>query len=202
MTDLRATMLRAFADARDLGFPWALVGGLAVSARVEPRLTRDVDLAIAVDGDATAERIVRDLIARGYEMVAGIEHQTTGRLATVRLRPHHAGAAGALVDLLFASSGIEPEITARAEPMEIAPRIEVPVATRADLIALKLLARDDRNRPLDYDDLVRLIGTASDRELSMARDAIALITTRGYARSKQLADDLDHLVAELRGEPG
>jgi hypothetical protein len=28
--------------------PWALVGGLAVSVRVEPRFTRDIDLAVAV----------------------------------------------------------------------------------------------------------------------------------------------------------
>ena len=27
---------------------WALVGGLAVSTRVEPRLTRDIDIAVAV----------------------------------------------------------------------------------------------------------------------------------------------------------
>jgi len=200
MTDLRATMLRAFADARDLGRPWALVGGLAVSARAEPRLTRDVDLAVATDEDAMAERLVRDLLARGYEMVAGVEHEVTGRLATVRLRPHGSGDAGALVDLLFASSGIEPEITTRAQILEILPGVRIPVATRADLIALKLLARDDRHRPQDYDDLVSLIHSASDADLSMAREAIELIAARGYARNKRLADELDQLVADLQSD--
>lgn len=32
------------------GSPWALVGGLAVSARLEPRFTRDIDLAVSVAG--------------------------------------------------------------------------------------------------------------------------------------------------------
>ena len=198
MSDLRTTMLRAFSDVSSLKHPWALVGGLAVSAHVEPRLTRDVDLAIGVGGDATAEQVVRDLMSCGYELVAGIEHKTTGRLATVRLRPHQINETGTLVDLLFASSGIEPEVTARAEEMEILPGVVIPVATRADLIALKVLARDDRNRPTDYDDLVRLIKTASDDELTRAREAVALITVRGYARDKQLADELASVTAEIR----
>ena len=33
----------------------ALIGGLAVSARTEPRFTRDADLAVAVTSDAEAE---------------------------------------------------------------------------------------------------------------------------------------------------
>jgi len=33
----------------------ALVGGLAVSARTEPRFTRDLDVAVAVPDDAGAE---------------------------------------------------------------------------------------------------------------------------------------------------
>lgn len=40
--------LEAAVTALDgLGAAWALVGGLAVSLRAEPRLTRDADLAVA-----------------------------------------------------------------------------------------------------------------------------------------------------------
>jgi predicted nucleotidyltransferase len=198
VTTIRATMARAFADAAALGHPWALVGGLAVSARVEPRLTRDVDLAFAVDGDPAAEQIVRDLLGRGYEMVAGIEHRDTGRLATVRLRPFLQGAAGALVDLLFASSGIESEIAARAEILEILPGMEVPVATVPDLIAMKVLARDDRTRPQDHDDLVALLAAANDHDVAEAGTALDLIAKRGYSRDKSLREELRTLVARTR----
>jgi hypothetical protein len=44
-----------------LGFEWALVGGLAVSARAEPRFTRDVDLAVSVVADRQAEALIREL---------------------------------------------------------------------------------------------------------------------------------------------
>lgn len=43
--------------------PWALVGGLAVSVRTEPRFTRDIDFAMAVADDDEAEAIVYSLQA-------------------------------------------------------------------------------------------------------------------------------------------
>jgi hypothetical protein len=42
-------VLRLVAESfGDLRVPWALIGGLAVSVRAEPRFTRDIDLAVAV----------------------------------------------------------------------------------------------------------------------------------------------------------
>jgi len=47
--------LRAIAlDLERVRTAWALVGGLAVSARAEPRFTRDIDLAVAAARDAEA----------------------------------------------------------------------------------------------------------------------------------------------------
>ena len=43
--------------------PVFLVGGLAVSARCEPRFTRDIDIAVALADDAQAEKLVRALRA-------------------------------------------------------------------------------------------------------------------------------------------
>ena len=38
----------------ELGADWAVLGGLAVAARTEPRFTRDIDLAVAVRNDEEA----------------------------------------------------------------------------------------------------------------------------------------------------
>ncbi len=57
------------AVAAALGRPWALVGGLAVSARAEPRFTRDVDLAVSVRDDRDAEDAVRTFLSRRYRTV-------------------------------------------------------------------------------------------------------------------------------------
>jgi len=97
------------------------VGGLAVSVRTEPRFTRDADIAVLVADDRDAEALVRALQARRWRVVAAIEQEAARRLATVRLAPADEGVLGTVVDLLFASSGIEPEIVAAADPIEAVP---------------------------------------------------------------------------------
>src|SRR5690349_5866572 len=82
---LTTALREACSAMEEIGVQHALVGGLAVSTRAEPRLTRDVDLAVAVDDDAAAESLVRELVARGYGVLATVEQTGTGRLATVRL---------------------------------------------------------------------------------------------------------------------
>jgi predicted nucleotidyltransferase len=113
--------------------------------RAEPRTTRDVDIAISVDSDDAAEQVVLHLQSRGYVVGMLLEHEKTGRIATVRLM--RESERSVYIDLLFASSGIEPEIVAAAEELAVLEDMTVRVATRAHLIAMKVLARDDRNRP-------------------------------------------------------
>ncbi len=96
-------LAKATADLHEVGAPFALIGGLAIAARAEPRLTKDVDFAVAVPGEGEAERVVHALAGLGYTVESVLEHAPTGRLATVRLHD----AKGVLIDLLFASSGVE-----------------------------------------------------------------------------------------------
>lgn len=189
--------VRAVTDVHDAGGRVALVGGLAVSARAEPRNTRDVDLAVRVADDADAEAIVRALAAHRYGIVAVVEQDATARLATVRMRSPNA--TGVLVDLLFASSGIEADVVSEAESIAISPGLALPVARTGHLIAMKLLARDDDRRPQDRVDLAALISTAPPAELERAREACAAITTRGYARGRDLATALDSAIAKWAG---
>ena len=94
-----------------------------MSVRAEPRLTRDVDLAVAVRGDAEAEALIHALGGQGYAVLTVIEHESLGRLATVRLAPPGQHAGG---DLLFASSGIEGDVVAAADSLEILPGLPHP----------------------------------------------------------------------------
>lgn len=194
MSSLGAALHRLADDLRQCRVEWALVGGLAVSVRTEPRFTRDVDVAVAVDGDAGAEALARGLMSSGYQMLATIEQEETGRLATIRLAPPPPGVRGVVVDLLFASTGIEPELVASAEFREIDIGLVVPVARTGHLIAMKLLARDDENRPLDAADLLALRAVADGAERQLAREAVELITDRGYHRGRDLRSALDALL--------
>lgn len=183
------------------GYGFALVGGLAVSAWTDPRFTRDVDLAVAVPDDAAAEALIGELSAT-FRPLSVVEHQSLGRLAMVRLGSTGQGAdhAAPVVDLLFASSGIEAEVVAAATPVEVLPGVIVPLARVGHLIALKVLSVEDRRR-LDEQDLISLLDVAGEADLWVATQAVDLITARGANRGRDLATDLATLLDRFGTPP-
>ena len=193
MTSLEAVLRQIHTDLIEARVSFALVGGLGVSARTEPRFTRDADLAVAVATDAEAEALIHQLRARGYGVDALVEQEAVGRLATVRLTRSSTGQTP-VIDLLFASSGIEPEVVAEADPIELLPNLTMAVARTGHLIALKVLSRDDLRRPQDLVDLRALLRVATSAEILRARGALALIAARGYHRSRDLTTELNILL--------
>jgi hypothetical protein len=166
MNLVEAVLRRLAEDLLELGVSWAVVGGFAVSARAEPRFTRDVDVAVAVAGDDEAEATIGRLTARGYRLIAMTEQDAVGRLATVRLVPAGTGDEGDIVvDVLFASS------------------------------ALKLLARDDESRPQDRVDLLALRDAAGAADLDIAAEGVEQIRDRGFDRGRDLDNALSALLA-------
>ena len=180
------TLLSSVVDAVRLlerhGVDYAMIGGLAVSARSLPRFTRDADLAVAVADDAAAEAVAHEFLGSGYRLVAALEHDAAERLSGLRL----LDPAGVSIDLLFASSGIEAEVVANADDLEIVPGTSLRVASIGDLIALKLLAVDDA-RPTDRVDLDSLASVAQHDDWAVATRSVALIEERGFARGRDLS---------------
>jgi predicted nucleotidyltransferase len=183
---VEAALRRIASDLNALNVRWALVGGFAVSVWSEPRFTRDVDVAVVVDDDQAAEQLVRSLIDEGYRLDAIVEQDSVGRLATARMISPGADRLGVVVDVLFATAGIEPEIVAAAEVLEVLPGILMPVATVGHLVALKLLARDDETRPQDAADLRALHAVLDATDGATALTAAELIVERGFARGRPL----------------
>lgn len=196
---LAAAFRRLQVDLRVVGVRWALVGGLAVSARAEPRTTRDIDVAIAVASDPEAEEVVVRLRQRGYLEQELMEHRDAGRLATVRLIRRDAPEI--YFDLLFASSGIEAEVVAEADLLEVLPGLYSPVATVGHLLAMKILAlRKDRpqERPQDFADIRELLRVATAEDVRRARTALETISRRGYDRGKELVAEFEEQILDLR----
>jgi predicted nucleotidyltransferase len=166
-----------------LGARFALIGGLAVGARGEPRYTRDVDLAVSVTTDEEAERLLYAMTGYGYTVDTVIEQTRTTRLATARLR--HAGYPEIFVDLLFASSGIEPELVASSERIVYQRGTRLPVARIGHLIALKVLSESDE-RLQDRIDLEILSREATEEDWALAEIAVRLIKSRRFHRGRAL----------------
>jgi len=124
-------------------------------------------------------------VASGYRVIASLEQEAVGRLATVRLQPPSEGPEGVVVDMLFASSGVEPEIVRASEVLEALPGLPVPVARVGDLLALKVLSNGPE-RPQDQIDIVALLRLADEAEMGRARQTAALIVERGFGRGRDL----------------
>ncbi len=163
------------------GYHYALVGGLAASARGEARFTRDIDVAVLVSDDAQAENIVFVLHEQGYHISATVEQEATGRLATARM----LSPAGVVCDLIFATSGIEPEIVHTAQITEVFSGLSIPTATPEALLAMKTLSATPK-RPRDAGDIqaIALANAGFDEE--RVRHLLDLIEQRGYARGQAL----------------
>jgi hypothetical protein len=65
VASVESALRAAVSDLNAIGVRWALVGGLAVSARAVPRFTKDLDFAVAV---ASA----RASIARNIDSTADV----------------------------------------------------------------------------------------------------------------------------------
>lgn len=98
---------------------------------------------------------------------------------------------GLVVDLLFASSGIEPEIVAEAVTLEVLPNLLLPVARVGHLIALKILAA----RARDPEDVEHLLAIADRTEIDRAHLALRAIAERDYDRGQDLEGTLQRLLA-------
>ncbi|HEY2412923.1 MAG TPA: nucleotidyltransferase [Pirellulaceae bacterium] len=143
---------RTLVDAADFldgeGIPYALIGGLAVSLRGQPRVTADVDMVILAD------------VPRSLSLLNG--------LATTKFKPLFDGAAEVVeksfilplrhrvtnvkVDLALGLSGFEQQLLQRAKRVIVAAT-EIVVATAEDLLLMKILA----GRPQDDQDVQGLV---------------------------------------------
>jgi len=169
---------------------YALIGGLAYSARIEPRYTRDIDFCFAVESENEAETITGALIREGYYPHYEIAHRITGKRATYRMR--YRKPLGGLpveestfIDLLFSHSGIEHETVAEATPTEVVSGLTLLTARIPHLIAMKVLAESD-DRLQDRIDLKNLIQSATDADLAEVPPLLDLITQRGFNNEKDL----------------
>ena len=182
---LISTASQVLSALRQENVKGCIVGGLAVSARCDPRFTRDVDIAVVVDTDEHAEALIHALASHGLRMAGLVEQEAVGRLAMARLSTQD----GLSVDLLIASSGIETEVVMNAEILEVVQGVLLPVARTGHLIALKLLSVAP-GRETDAGDLRNLAAVATEDEWNLASEAVAQIQERGFARGRQLDAEL------------
>lgn len=135
------------------GIQFALIGGLAVSLRGQPRMTVDVDLLILADVDQ-ALGLVRELASTPFEpLFAGVEEVVTRSF----ILPLRHRITGIRVDVAIGMSGFEQKAVGHASPVTIGD-VRMPVVVIEDLLVMKALA----GRPQDEQDIRGLIAAQGD----------------------------------------
>ncbi|MGD9635818.1 MAG: DUF6036 family nucleotidyltransferase [Pirellulales bacterium] len=126
----------------------ALVGGLAVALRGQPRATIDVDMILATDVDDVLDLIARLPASPFLPLFVDVEEIVQASL----ILPLRHRDTGVKVDMAIGLSGFERQAVERAQLCDVAGT-KVPVATAEDLIIMKSLAA----RPRDQQDLEGLV---------------------------------------------
>lgn len=189
---LQRLLEKTVATLRAAKIPFAVVGGTAVGVRAQPRVTRDLDIAVEAASDAEAERVIHALQAAGYRVESLFENDA-GRISTVRTM--RSNIPGIFVDFLIHNSRIEAEIIRDATPIALPGIGEVPVVSLDHLLAMKVLAA----RSKDLADIEHLLLRATPDQLEKTRSALAIISARGAARARDLLAEFDdHVDAVLK----
>lgn len=174
-----------------LSVPWALIGGLAVAVRSEPVGLRS-EVQIALPSRASALDVDERLERRGYEVSSRSGHAAAGGPVKTRLRAPVEGYPVS-VSLVFADSGIEPEVITASTRLEVIPGLSAPVARTGHLIALAVSA----GGLVALADLKLLFTYADDEEVGVARQAVQRIMERGPDDGEDLLTDFEHRLAAL-----
>lgn len=169
---MKARLLEGVKEAEGLlrawGKPGALIGGIAFIARVRPRFTDDIDLALTVPKEQS-EAFLDLATQRGFSFA---KKDREGFLEAGLLSMK--SPLGLNFDVLVADDALLESAVRRATPMDFGG-VSVPVVTVEDLLLLKL----DANRYVDLDDAIAIKdahGPALDREyLSQRAQALGIV---------------------------
>ena len=158
------SLLGTIAQALDaLGIPYMVIGGPAVLLHGEPRLTKDIDIALGVDLDVLVG-IVEALPTMALAPLVNPEEFTRD---TMVLPCRHA-ASGVRVDFIFSFTPYERVAIARSVTVVVANN-QVRFASAEDLVIHKLVA----GRPRDIDDARSILLKNPGLDRRMVREVLA-----------------------------
>lgn len=139
-----ASLLTRIASAlASRGVPHMVIGGQAVLVHGEPRLTRDIDITVALDPGAVGQ-----LLELADELgLTPLPDDPQAFAVETMVLPVVEPSSGIRVDFILSLSTFEGEAIDRAGSVDIVGQA-IRVATAEDLVVLKVIA----GRPRDLED--------------------------------------------------
>lgn len=167
MIPFAETLRRMVALFDACSISYAVIGGIAIVARVRMRTTSDIDAMVAATGPQL-DAVAKQASAFGFEL--DTSQPELAALGLLKLRPA-GGADGPSVDLLLPDNTFEMQLLGRATPVTMAG-LAVQVATAEDLLLLKLVA----NRNVDIEDIFTIKdGLGLSLDMAYVRNQAAIL---------------------------
>lgn len=132
--------------------PSIVIGGLAVAAWGEPRVTRDVDLKVLLTRQ-DADRLLA-LLSTNYQPLVPDPRETLQKRALVFIQD----SLGTRLDLLLADTPYDVIAIQRGRDVEVQPGLKVHICSPEDLIIYKLIS----TRLRDHEDAIGVIRRQGD----------------------------------------
>lgn len=129
------------------GIPSIVIGGIAVAAWGDPRVTRDADLKVLVERDE-AERLLA-VLASDYASLLPDPRQALTKQGVIFVQD----SLGTRLDLLLADTPYDVVAIQRGRDIELQPGVIVRVCSPEDLVIYKLIA----TRARDHEDAQSVI---------------------------------------------
>lgn len=159
-------LLKRIAAALDAaGIPYMIIGGQAVLLYGEPRLTRDIDLALGIGPDEV-ERLIAVLPAL---ILAPLTPNPKEFVQETMVLPCQDKKTGIRVDFIFSLTSYEAEAMNRAKLIKMGP-IEIRFASLEDLIIHKVVA----GRPRDWEDVDRVLAKNPQTDIPFIEKQLSL----------------------------
>jgi predicted nucleotidyltransferase len=179
-------LLERLASALDrAGIRYMIIGGQAVLVHGEPRLTRDVDVTLAVDTDRLSD-VVDAMTGIGLRPLVDPESFTRKTMVL----PCADLGSEIRVDLIFSYSPYERQAVERAQSIRIGGS-DVRFASVEDLVIHKVLA----GRPRDIEDVVGVMRRNPAADLVCIRSVLAEFAA---ATGEPLIDRLEDALKRCR----
>lgn len=180
-----AALGRAFGR---LGVRWYVFGAQAAILYGASRLTEDVDVTVDPGGHETSE-LVGALASEGFSLRVD---DVDGFVARTRVLPLVHEPSDMPVDVVLAGPGLE-DLFFEGARVETIEGVSVPVASREDIVTMKLLA----GRPKDLEDAAAIFAVAGD-DVDLERIRSTLRLLEQALDQSDLLPRLDELVARSR----
>jgi predicted nucleotidyltransferase len=168
----------------NLGVPYMVIGGQAVLLYGEPRLTKDIDIAVGADLNRLPDILS---LVRNIQLTPLVDPDTFTRQTMVL--PCADPGTGIRVDLVFSSSPYEQQAMSRTRTVKIG-RARVRFASVEDLVIHKLIA----GRARDLEDVKSVLVKNPGIDLKYVRHWLTEFST---ALSQPFVDRLEQILRDI-----